>query len=93
MPLEAAAPLAPRILAKGQAAAYCGLTEPGFDSWVKTGKLPRAMKGTRRWDKVALDLALDRLSGIGDAKSSGAAKPSALAAWLEKDNGGKSKRR
>ncbi|MDP4021053.1 hypothetical protein Q8W71_00320 [Methylobacterium sp. NEAU 140] len=72
----------PRILAKADAAAYCGLTEPGFDTWVKTGKLPKAMKGTRRWDIVALDQAIDRLSGVSrDAPP----KPSALAAWLEQD--------
>ena len=65
---EAPPPLAPRVLAKPAAAAYCGLTESGFDHWVTTRKLPGPMKGTRRWDKVALDLALDRLSGINRSK-------------------------
>jgi predicted DNA-binding transcriptional regulator AlpA len=54
----------PRILSKADAAAYCGLTEAGFDGWIRTGKLPPAMPGTRRWDKVAVDQAIDRLSGV-----------------------------
>ena len=61
-------PLAPRVLMKAQAAAYCSLTESGFEHWVRTRKLPGPLKGTRRWDKVAIDLALDRLSGIDRSK-------------------------
>ncbi|EIZ85459.1 hypothetical protein WYO_1825 [Methylobacterium sp. GXF4] len=73
----------PRVLSKADAAAYCALTEKGFDQWVKTGKLPRAMKGTRRWDKVAIDYAIDRMSGVSrDAPPS---KPSSLQTWIEKD--------
>ena len=56
--------LQPRNLTKEQAAAYYGMTVSGFDHWVKTRKLPAAMKGTSRWDKVALDQAIDLLSGI-----------------------------
>ena len=82
MPSTEAPALVPRILAKPQAAAYCGLTESGFDHWVKSGKLPKAMKGTRRWDKVTLDIALDRLSGID--RSAPVPKPSGLAAFMEK---------
>lgn len=70
--------LAPRILAKPTAAAYCGLTEAGFDDWVKRGLLPKVLKGTRRWDKVAIDLALDRPSGID--RSVAEPNPSGLAA-------------
>lgn len=90
---EAALPFPPRILAKAVAAQYCGLTEKGFDEWVKTGKLPRAMKGTRRWDKVALDIALDRLSGVADIKSGQEVKASGLASWVEKRKAAKNERR
>lgn len=77
-------PLTPRILTKGQAAAYCGLTESGFEAWVRAGKLPGRLKGTRRWDKTAIDIALDLLSGID--RTAPPPKPSGLAAYMEKRN-------
>lgn len=54
----------PRLLTRTQAAEYCGLKPSGFDKWIASGKLPRPLAGTRRWDRKALDLALDQLSGI-----------------------------
>lgn len=72
----------PRILTKADAAAYCSLTEEGFTLWVRTRRLPGAIAGTRRWDKVAIDLALDRLSGIERGTSQ--PKPSGLATFLER---------
>src|SRR3954451_15259653 len=56
--------LKPRGLARGNAAAYCGLTLQGFDEWVKRGVVPGPIPGTQRWDRLAVDLALDRASGI-----------------------------
>ena len=73
----------PRVLSKSDAAAYCGVSEKGFDQWVRTGKLPRAMRGTRRWDKVALDFAIDRMSGV--SRDAPPPKPSGLQAWIAKD--------
>lgn len=78
------APLSPRILTKGQAAAYCGLTESGFEAWVRAGKLPGRLKGTRRWDKAAIDIALDLLSGID--RTAPPPKPSSLALFIEQRN-------
>jgi hypothetical protein len=55
----------PRCLTRRQAAAYCccgGLST--FDRWVRSGKIPGPMPGTHRWDRKALDVALDRLSGL-----------------------------
>lgn len=76
----------PRVLSKTDAA-YCGISEKGFDHWVKSGKLPRAMKGTRRWDKVAIDYAIDLMSGVSrDAPPS---RPSGLQAWVEERKGRK----
>lgn len=49
-------------MTKEQAAAYCGLSPRGFEEWVRTGMMPRAMRGTHRWDKLAVDRALDMLS-------------------------------
>jgi predicted DNA-binding transcriptional regulator AlpA len=64
--------IAPRLLKREQAAAYCGLSVHGFSDWVKTGRLPGPIAGTIRWDRMAIDAALDVLSRI-DAKSEGEA--------------------
>ena len=53
-----------RLISREQAAKYCGLKTSGFDLWVRRKLLPAAIPGTRRWDRKALDLALDKLSGI-----------------------------
>lgn len=54
----------PRLLSRAQAAAYCSLSLQGFSQWVKQGRLPRPILGTARWDRKAIDAALDALSGI-----------------------------
>lgn len=53
-----------RGLKRQSAAAYCELSPSGFDDWVSRGLLPGPMPGTKRWDRKAIDLALDRLSKI-----------------------------
>jgi hypothetical protein len=56
---------APRGLKKEDAADYCGCdSTSAFDSWVKRGIVPGPIPGTQRWDRKAIDLALDRASGI-----------------------------
>ena len=57
--------IAPRLLTREQAAAYCGLSVSGFSAWMKSGRLPGAISGTVRWDMRAIDVALDSASGIG----------------------------
>jgi hypothetical protein len=58
----------PRVLSKDKAAAYCGCeTMAAFDDWVRRGIVPGPIPGTRRWDKRAIDMHLDRLSGIEPA--------------------------
>jgi predicted DNA-binding transcriptional regulator AlpA len=56
--------IAPRLLTREQAAAYCGLSVHGFSEWVKTARLPGPIPGTIRWDRKAIDAALDLASGI-----------------------------
>lgn len=53
-----------RGMTRKRAAAYLDLEPPGFDRWVRDGLLPRPIPGTRRWDKKAIDAALDNLSGL-----------------------------
>jgi hypothetical protein len=56
--------LQPRLLKREDAARYCSLSTEQFSSWVKEGRLPGAIHGTHRWDRRALDLKLDELSGL-----------------------------
>jgi hypothetical protein len=56
--------IAPRGLTRDDAAAYCGLSPEGFDEWVKRGIVPGPIPGTQRWDRKAIDVALDRASGL-----------------------------
>jgi predicted DNA-binding transcriptional regulator AlpA len=53
----------PRLLSGADAAAYCGITPATFSKWVAAGNMPKPVIG-RRWDRKAIDLALDKLSGI-----------------------------
>ena len=54
-----------RGLTKQEAADYCGCnTLAAFDRWQQKGIVPAAIPGTNRWDRKALDAALDRASGL-----------------------------
>lgn len=53
-----------RLLSKKDAAHYCGYRTARFGELVKDGVLPDAVPGTLRWDKKAIDRALDLLSGL-----------------------------
>ena len=56
-------PTEPRCVPLNEAAAHFGLTPSGFRHWVAIGRFPGALSKTRRWDRRAIDVALDRLSG------------------------------
>jgi len=60
-----AASLPKRCLTKQEAAEYCGCnTLAAFDQWRAKGIVPPPIPGTTRWDRKALDAALDRASGL-----------------------------
>jgi predicted DNA-binding transcriptional regulator AlpA len=61
--------IAPRLLNRNQAAAYCCLSVQGFDRWVRVGRLPAPIGGTTRWDLKAVDAALDLASGLSNSPS------------------------
>jgi hypothetical protein len=61
--MNASQDIQPRLLSGKTAAAYCGVTPATFSKWVAAGTMPKAVVG-RRWDRKAIDLALDKLSGI-----------------------------
>jgi predicted DNA-binding transcriptional regulator AlpA len=67
-----AANLHPRGLNRDQAAQYVGLSVTTFNRLVDEGVLPLPLHFGRRrvWDRRALDLVLDRLSGVATTRPS-----------------------
>ena len=54
-----------RGLTKKEAADYCGCNSlAAFDRWRQRGIVPGPIPGTTKWDRKALDAALDRASGL-----------------------------
>jgi hypothetical protein len=66
-----------RLVSEKEAAESIGLDVATFRNWVAAGKLPKAIPECGKFDIKALDLALDRLSGLGGASN-------ALDAWKAK---------
>ena len=64
---KAALAVEPRCLTLQQAADYCALTPSGFAAWQRQGIVPGPILGTKRWDRKALDAALDKASGLRKA--------------------------
>jgi hypothetical protein len=54
----------PRLLHRGQAAAYCGVSAGHFDDHIATAVPPISIGRRKLWDVRALDRYLDRLSGL-----------------------------
>lgn len=55
----------PRGMTREEAAAYCGCDSmAAFSDWVRRGIIPGPLPGTHRWDRKAVDVALDRASGL-----------------------------
>ncbi|GJE03602.1 helix-turn-helix transcriptional regulator [Methylobacterium isbiliense] len=53
-----------RLMTIGELAAYCRMSPSGVRTLVARGLLPQALPGSRRWDRRAVDAALDRASGL-----------------------------
>jgi hypothetical protein len=54
-----------RGMTKAEAIEYVGCkTAAAFDRWRRQGIVPGPIPGTRRWDRVALDRALDAAQGL-----------------------------
>lgn len=75
--------LKPRLVSRTEAASYCGLKPSRFSELVKHGMMPRAIPGTNKWDMRAIDLHLDKVSGIQQEKPQ-----SALERWKAQQNAG-----
>lgn len=59
----------PRLMSRQDAAAYCGVGTSTFHAWVRNGFMPQPLFGSKRWDRRAIDLALDKASGIANDNS------------------------
>jgi hypothetical protein len=71
----------PRCLNAEDAAAYAGCnTVAAFRAWVRKGIMPPPLPGTHRYDRKAIDAALDRLSGL----STNMTEPSEYEAWKQR---------
>lgn len=66
---EPKAAIEPRCLTRDQAATYCAITPGGFSAWVRQDIVPGPIPGTKRWDRRAIDAALDKACGLRDAEA------------------------
>lgn len=73
----------PRLMSGTDAAAYCGVTLNTWSKWVAAGSMPKPVIG-RRWDRKAIDIMLDRLSGI-EAPTVLPEEESPLEKWMRED--------
>ena len=87
--------LTPRLLSKQQAATYCGLSPAAFDRWRKDGRMPNAIPGSARWDRVAIDLAntLSKLGKMSDTVEAPKPEADPLDEWRNKREERRNKRR
>lgn len=60
-----------RLLSRQEAAAYCGCSTATFSGWVAAGHMPKPLFGSKRWDKKAIDDALDKASGLANDNVAG----------------------
>ena len=67
---------AQRCLTHQQVRVYVGLSDSGLADWIDRELIPGPIKGTKRWDRKAIDLALDKASGIAATS-----EPSAYDKW------------
>ncbi len=59
-----------RMISRAEAAKYCGVSLQTFSRWVHAGIMPKALPGTARWDRRALDQRIDILSGVTASEQS-----------------------
>lgn len=72
---------APRLISGPDAAAYLGVSRATFTKWAANGILPKPIPNTRYWDRKAIDLALDKTSGIAAPSVVPDAQEMTLAEW------------
>jgi hypothetical protein len=70
--------LEPRGLSREAAAAYVGLSLSSFDTARRAGEYPRATLPGKRFDRILIDKAADKLSGVKESA------PDPLDEWIAK---------
>lgn len=76
-----------RVLGRNDAASYAGVSPGHFDKLVALGTLPCPLPAygrTRRWDRAAIDAALDEASGLSVGRD---APASAYDTWRASGQG------
>ena len=53
-----------RLMSRGELMDYLSVGSTTLHRLVKDGKIPPPLPGLKRWDRHAVDAALDRISGI-----------------------------
>lgn len=56
--------MTPRGLTLQQAAEYCGVCTSTYRQWVDLGRMPDVIPSTRRYDRLAIDAAWNKMSGL-----------------------------
>jgi hypothetical protein len=79
---EVKSSIEPRGLTLEDATAYAGCrTVSAFKDWVRRGIMPGPIPGTHRYDRKAIDSALDRMSGLTPTVS----EQSSYGAWKQRE--------
>ena len=91
----AALPFWPRYLSREESARYVGVSPEVFDYEVDGGHWPAARRrggkgGRLTWDRLALDAAADRDSGIGQIVQQDVPVPNS---WRGRSNGAAERKR
>ena len=56
--------MTPRLMSPRDTCRYLGICQSTLRLWVQSGRIPGPIDGTTRYDREAIDRALDRQSGI-----------------------------
>jgi hypothetical protein len=88
-------PFWPRYLSREEAARYVGVSPDVFDTEVDIGHWPAARRrggkgGRLTWDRLSLDAAADRDSGIGQFETE---PPVGLSPWAGRSSNGTAERK
>jgi excisionase family DNA binding protein len=71
----------PRLMTAKEAAAYCGVSAPTLRKWVADGSIPGPVNRLKRFDRHAIDAALDKASGLAPRATTEPAE-NALDKWI-----------
>lgn len=59
-------PDAPRLLRKPEVLTMLGVSASTLRRWQESGIVPPPLPGTARWDRLAIERALDRARGVAE---------------------------